>query len=213
MMNLKEKFRQAKENGTYLVERSYFPNSISWQEVLDFIYKESTVEDMGDNNKNTFQQAYPERNLFITIKGNVSIHHPLWIKGLSGQVWKDMPELKDFLIKLNKDFDRSTNFDDCVFYKGTNQRVCTCDSLWHVDGMVVSLASRLIGEHQDVFDAGYIQLVGKSYWKISGHEEICVLNPADILLLPHELTHEVWGDGPRAGLLLTVEEENKGTKS
>jgi hypothetical protein len=208
-VSLREKFNKAKESGTYIVERSYFPNSIDWQDVLSFIYEESSVEDIENKNKNRFEKVNPKGNLFVTIKGNLSVHHPLWIKTLSGQVWKDIPELKDFLIKLNKDFDSSVSFDDCVYYQKTDKRFCTCSSFWHSEGMVVSLASRLINAHRDVFDAGYIQLVGTSFWKIGGHDEVCVLNSGDILLLPHELSHEVWGEGPRAGVLLYSEEKNK----
>ena len=208
-MNLRDSFIKAKQDNKIILKRSYFNHSISWQDVLNFVYKESDVEDVQDRNKNIYSQVVPEGNLYITIKGNISVHHPLWIKSLSGKLWEEIPELKDFLIKLNKDFNSYIYFDQCEYYDETYQRNCTCDSAWHTEGMVVSLASRLVSEHRDVFDAGYIQLLGKSFWKIEGEAEVCVLEPGDLILLPNELTHEVWGDGPRAGVLLYLEENNK----
>jgi hypothetical protein len=208
-MNLKNKFKEAKENNTFIVERSYFPNNITWEDILNFIYKASSIEDIGEKNKKNFSKVVPEGNLFITVKGELSVHHPLWIKTLSGKVWKDLPELKDFLIKLNSDFGSATAFENCQYYSETSYRDCNCGCVWHSEGLIVSLASRLINEHRDVFDAGYIQLVGKSFWKIEKHDDICVLNSGDMLLLPHELTHEVWGEGPRAGVLLYSEDKNK----
>jgi hypothetical protein len=32
-------------------------------------------------------------------------------------------------------------------------------------------------------------------------EEVITLNPGDILFLSNEITHEVWGEGPRMGIL------------
>jgi hypothetical protein len=207
-MNLRDKFKKAKENNTFIVERSYFSNNITWENILNFIYKESSVKDVEEKNKKTFSQIVPEGNLFITVEGNLSVYHPLWIKGLSGKIWKGLPEIKNFLIKLNDDFDSSTEFENCKYYDGTYNRGCNCYSVWHSEGIVVSLASRLVNEHRDIFDAGYIQLVGQSFWKIEGHKDICILNSGDMLLLPNNLTHEVWGDGPRSGILLECNSKN-----
>jgi quercetin dioxygenase-like cupin family protein len=44
-------------------------------------------------------------------------------------------------------------------------------------------------------------MIGQSFWKLSGEETI-VLNPGDLVFLSKEITHEVWGEGPRMGILL-----------
>jgi hypothetical protein len=206
--NLKEEFIKAKESKTFIVKNSYFSKNILWQDVLDFIYNQTSFKTIEKENKKFFGQIIPEGNLIVTVKGNISIHDPLWIKSLSGNVWNDLPELKHFLYMLNNDFNNNENFENCSYYSGTFSRDCNCKSIWHTEGMVVSLASRLVSEHRDAFDAGYVQLIGKSFWKIDGKENICVLNPGDLLLLPNELTHEVWGDGPRAGILLYKSDKN-----
>lgn len=207
-MNLAYRFKEAKENKIFIVKRSYFKETISWEKTLGYIYDQSSVEDTKDLNKKYFTQIFPDQNRINTVKGNISVHAPLWIKSLSGKVWEYIPELKNFLYDLNNDFSNSEDFEHCSYYSGTYSRVCDCKSIWHTEGMVVSLASRLVSEHRDVFDAGYIQLIGRSFWKIEGEEEICVLDPGDMLLLPNELTHEVWGEGPRMGILLYKSEKN-----
>jgi hypothetical protein len=208
ILNLKEQFIKAKENKTFIVKKSYLESNFYWEDILDFIYKETSFEGMEIENKKFFSQIIPEGNLIVTVKGNVSIHDPLWIKSLSGNVWNYLPKLKDFLYKINNDFNNKENFEDCSYYSGTFARYCSCNSIWHTEGMVVSLASRLVSQHRDAFDAGYVQLIGKSFWKIDDKEEICILNPGDLLLLPNELTHEVWGDGPRVGILLYKSDKN-----
>jgi hypothetical protein len=199
--SLLDEFKEAKSNKSVIVKRSYFPATISWEDVLTFVYNQTSIEDINEQNKKFFTQIVPDHNLINTVHGNIAIQDPLWIKSVTGKVWEELSELKDFLYKLNNDFKNDSNFEECSYYGGTFSRNCNCDSIWHSDGIVVSLAVKHISEHRDVFDAGYVQLIGKSFWKIDGLEDV-VLEPGDLLLLPNELTHEVWGEGPRVGVLL-----------
>jgi quercetin dioxygenase-like cupin family protein len=58
----------------------------------------------------------------------------------------------------------------------------------------------VVSPHRDAHDASYLQILGQSFWKLG--EETIILNPGDIVFLSKEITHEVWGEGPRMGVLL-----------
>ena len=111
--------------------------------------------------------------------------------------------LKKFIYKLNEDFGCIKSFEDCTFYKHWKDRPCNCEGIWHSEGFRISLANRFVSEHSDPWDACYLQVIGKSFWKIKGKEIVQYeLNPGDILFFPKESTHEVWSEGPRVGILL-----------
>ncbi len=203
MLDLNKEFIKAKQDGNFIFKKSYMEELPVWEDVLKFVYQQTTVEELEKGNQKFFQQILPDLKIINTVHGNIVVQDPLWIKSLTGKAWQELPELKDFLYKLNKDFGNDSDFEDCSYYSRTFDRNCDCESVWHSDGLVVSLAVKNISEHRDVFDAGYVQLIGKSFWKISGDEEnIIVLEPGDLFLIPNELAHEVWGEGPRAGVLL-----------
>lgn len=63
-----------------------------------------------------------------------------------------------------------------------------------------------MSRHNDIFDAGYIQLMGDSVWSLNDDEENVVLSPGDLLLITKDTPHAVWGNGPRSGLLLSYYE-------
>ena len=202
MTSLIEEYNVARSSASFVLKRSYFAAALSWQDILNYTYNETIVE---DKYKKSHSQIYPERNLILTTKGNVSIIDPLYIKLLSNDSWKHLSEIKDFLNQLNRDFGVSEGFNPkCGIYDHKN---CSCKSLWHSDGLVVSLAyNGGLSRHNDIFDAGYIQLVGDSIWDISSCEKEIILSPGDLLLITKDTSHAVWGNGPRSGLLLSYYE-------
>lgn len=203
IQNLSQEFKNAKQTGNFIVKKSYISELPNWDSVLNFVYDQTCVDEKEKENRNFYEKIFPDGRVINTVHGNIVIQDPLWIKSVTGKVWDQISELKTFLYKLNKDFGIDSDFENCSYYDGTVLRLCNCDAVWHSDGLVVSLAVKHISDHKDVFDAGYIQLIGKSFWKINGDKDnIITLDPGDLLLLPNELTHEVWGEGPRAGVLL-----------
>lgn len=202
MTSLMEEYNVAKSSASFVLKRSYFAAALSWQDILNYTYNETIAE---DKYKKSHSQIYPEKNLILTTKGNVSILDPLYIKLLSNDSWKHLPGIKDFLNQLNCDFEISEGFDPkCSIYASRN---CNCKSLWHSDGLVVSLADNGgMSRHNDIFDAGYIQLMGDSVWSLNDDEENVVLSPGDLLLITKDTPHAVWGNGPRSGLLLSYYE-------
>jgi hypothetical protein len=203
MEYLAEEFKKAKQDGSIIVKKSYITEIPTWESVLTFVYNQTSIEEYEDENKKMFQNISQDGKIVNTVHGNIVVQDPLWIKSITGKIVEDVAELKDFIVKLNKDFGVTSEFKKCLSYKKPLVGRCTCYSVWHADGLVVSLAVKHISEHKDIFDAAYIQLIGKSFWKINGNENSVIeLDPGDLLLLPNELSHEVWGEGPRAGILL-----------
>lgn len=157
----------------YRLIKDYFPININWEGALNLLYK------------NAEGSQRPET---------------LWFKIKNRRLFEDMPDLKAFFEKINKDHG-SEYFENCGYYDDWQGGICNCEGNWHVDGPVISLDNSVVSPHKDVHDAAYLQILGQSFWKLSGQEEI-ILSPGDILFLSNEITHEVWGEGPRMGILL-----------
>ena len=168
----------------YYVKRNYFNIDTSWNRVLGFMY----------NNNEKLQ----------VIAAN------LWIKIKNRKVWLDFPELKTFMEKLNSD--ASSNFvEDCQWNDDWKTGECNCENIWHIDGFVVSLLPGKVESHKDIADSCYLQIIGKSFWKI---DELSVVEllPGDVIFVSKMATHEVWGDGPRCGILIMDKRKRKKPK-
>lgn len=197
-----EEFKKAKLNKKAFAVKKYFPTSITWQDALNFIYAQS-VEDNED-----LKMQKRDRHRDVDVFGNILTQHPFWLAPQTGLVWKHFVELKDFITKINKEFNIEADFTDCNFYKHWDSRSCTCDALWHSEGIKVSLSDKFVPKHSDPWDAIYFQIIGKSFWRITDpddNSEIYELDEGDILFFPIETSHEVWSEGPRMGLLVNAE--------
>jgi hypothetical protein len=53
--------------------------------------------------------------------------------------------------------------------------------------------------------------LGNSFWKIDDKRTV-VLKPSDVIFISNTVSHEVWGEGPRFGVLLFAVEETKKIK-
>lgn len=161
--------------GKYRVTKDYFKINTNWEDALNLLYKNS--------------------------KGSQAKPDVLWFKIKNRKIFNEMPDLKPFFEKLNKEFD-SEYYEDCEFYNNWETGICNCKSQWHMDGLVISLDSGTVGTHKDVLNAGYIQILGQSFWRLDGEKKPFTLNPGDVVLISNKITHEVWGEGPRMGMLL-----------
>jgi hypothetical protein len=157
----------------YKLIENYFPINTNWDQAVNLLYKNAE----GSQRPNT-----------------------LWFKVKNRRLFGDLPDLKPFFEKINKDSD-SEYYDECTYYDDWFDGQCKCKGIWHVDGPVISLDDETVSAHRDIHDAAYLQILGQSFWKLDGKETV-VLNPGDLLLISKEITHEVWGQGPRMGILL-----------
>lgn len=199
-----EDIKKAKVSKKAFLAKDYFPTSINWQDTLNFIYAQVLEE----NEDLKLQKR--DRHRDVDVFGNVLTQHPFWLAPQTGLVWNHFPEIKDFLIKLNRDFNIEADFSDCNFYKHWDSRSCNCEALWHSEGVKVSLGDKFVPAHSDPWDAFYFQIIGKSFWRITDPEGDAVvyeLDEGDILFFPIETSHEVWSEGPRMGLLVNADSQ------
>ena len=195
-ITLKE-FDKAINSSSAILLKKYFPTSITWQNILDFVYNQSLI-------KNEELEKKKNPDSMIDVFGNILTLQPFWLAPQTGNVWKDFPEIKDFIIKINKDSENEENFEHCNFYQHWDARNCTCESIWHSEGIKVSFSEKLIGNHSDPWDACYLQIIGKSFWRITGTDSVVYeLDEGDVLFFPKNTSHEVWSEGPRAGMLVS----------
>lgn len=201
-MNLYQKIQEARESNSAILIKNYFDIEASWISILNFLYDQSLVVKKVDS-----YEAHKEREEAkkqgAQLYGDIHMYPPLWIKCQTGQMWEDFPQLKDFIKNLNGDTKFKDGADYCTCHESNFNASKRCNSTWHLSGMIISLASKRISEHKDVDDFAYLQIKGSSFWRIVGNEEKeFVLNQGDMIIGPKEISHEVWGEGPRSGLLL-----------
>ena len=185
--------KEAKENKHGVVFEKYQMPEITWEDILLFLYKESTATgEMSKNLENKVEQIANPGD-FNSI-GNVQIQAKFWLAPQTNRLFEEFDGVTDLLYKLNQ----SKENKECAYYKN---RYHDCELDWHYQGIRMSLSNRLVPDHHDPHDIFYWQIVGTSFWKIDGGMTY-TLNPGDLLYLPLENSHEVWCDGPRAGLLI-----------
>lgn len=185
-----DKIKSAKINKEGIVFRKYQIPEITWEDIIKFIFKESTIS---NHNLREKVEKVGNQDWFDFI-GNIQIQNKFWLAPQTNNLFEEFPGVSELLYKFN-------NFKDnreCNYYKHQHHN---CDSDWHYQGIRISLSDRVVTDHHDPHDIFYWQIVGTSFWKIDGGITY-VLEPGDLLYLPLENSHEVWCDGPRAGLLV-----------
>ncbi len=180
----------AKENSHGIVFEQYQLPQINWEDMMKYIYKESTVF-----NRNLRDKVEKVNNLeVLDFIGNIQLQSKFWLAPQNPNLFDEFPGISELLLKLNNGIDNR----NCGYYKKMNH---DCSSDWHPQGIRMSLSNRLVSDHHDPHDIFYWQILGTSFWKIDG-DITYELKPGDMLYLPLENSHEVWCDGPRAGLLI-----------
>lgn len=208
-MSLLTIFQEAAIKEEAVVLKNYFKTDFTWQNVLDFIYKQTTDKNI------ELEEKKRDRHANVDVFGNILTQHPFWMAPQTGHVWEEFPEMKEFLIKLNQDTDQDHEFDSCSYYKEWDARNCDCNSLWHTEGIKVSLGEKVVNEHSDPWPACYLQSIGKSFWQIKGKDsnKVYELNEGDLLFFPKITTHRVWAEGPRAGFLINADRNKEIAKT
>ena len=185
-----ESIKEAKNNKHGIVFEQYQIPEITWEDVLNHIYKESTID-----NPNLREKVENVKNLnALDSIGNIQIQEKFWLAPQTHNIFDEFKGVSELLYKLNG----SKENKDCGYYNKTSH---DCDLDWHYQGVRISLSNRFVTDHHDPHDIFYWQIVGTSYWRVD--DKITYkLNPGDLLYLPLENSHAVWCDGPRAGLLI-----------
>jgi hypothetical protein len=184
------KIIEAKNDSKALLFKNYMPTKISWENILMFIYKESIKE-----NQDLIKKVKNVNNSkILDCIGNVQLQDNFWLAPQSHNLFDEFPQASELLYILNN---KKSNSDCSYYYEKGHD----CELPWHFQGIRISLSNRLVSDHHDPHDVFYWQIVGTSYWKVD-KDITYTLEPGDLLYLPKECSHEVWCDGPRAGLLI-----------
>lgn len=182
--------KEAKENKHGVVFEKYQIPEISWEDLMNFIYKESVL-----NNPDLRNKVEKINNIdALDYIGNVQLQNKFWLAPQTNNLFEEFLGASELLYKINN----SKENKECDYYKKKSHN---CNLDWHYQGIRMSLSNRRVSDHHDPHDIFYWQIVGTSFWKIDGGITY-TLNPGDLLYLPLENSHEVWCDGPRAGLLI-----------
>ncbi len=200
-MELLSKFKEAAVADEAVIIKNYFKTNFTWQDVLEFIYDQTCGKNID------LEEKKRDRHSGVDVFGNILTQHPFWLAPQTGLVWEEFPEIKDFLKKINLESGYDHDFSDCDYYKEWDARNCTCDALWHSEGIKVSLGEKVVNEHSDPWPACYLQSIGNSFWEIKGKDSKIVyeLEPGDMLFFPKKTTHRVWAKGPRVGFLINAD--------
>jgi hypothetical protein len=185
-----EAIKEAKKNKHGILFEKYQIPEISWEDLVKFIFKESILY-----NEHLSKKIEKMNNLeILDCIGNIQIQNKLWLAPQTNYLFDEFAGVSELLYKLNNGVDNR----ECGHYHKKNHN---CGSDWHPQGIRISLSDRLVSDHHDPLDIFYWQIVGTSFWKID-NDITYELKPGDMLYLPLENSHEVWCDGPRAGLLI-----------
>lgn len=185
-----ELVEEAKKAKKALIFKQYLMPKISWENILNHIYKESIVDNINLRKKTEITNDRESMDYI----GNIQIQNKFWLAPQEPNLFKEFPQISELLDDLNS----LKNNISCEYY---NKRTHDCESDWHPQGIRISLSNRIVTDHHDPHDIFYWQIVGTSFWKID-MDITYILEPGDLLYLPKENSHEVWCDGPRAGLLI-----------
>lgn len=184
MFDLMEK---AKQNSKVLPIEQYHTSEITWESVAKFLYSESLIP-----NEILKDRILNQGGAF---RGNVEIQSGLWFAPQGRKsIFSHFKGVTELLYKLNKSVDNT----NCDYYE---DKPCNCNSDWHLQGIRISMTDRITGYHADTVDAIFWQILGTSLWEVD-QKETYELNPGDIVYLPTETAHKVWGVGPRLGLII-----------
>jgi hypothetical protein len=203
-MNLLSEFKEAAKKDEAVLVKDYFKTTFTWQNVLDFIYNQTKI------NNADLQAKSRDPDAGVDTWGNILAQRPMWLAPQTGLVWEHFTEIKDFLVKINNESGFNDEFSNCNYYKEWNDRICNCKAFWHTEGIKVSLGEKYVNEHSDPWPACYLQSIGTSFWEIKGGNSTKTyeLEEGDLLFFPKKTTHRVWATGPRAGFLVNANKNN-----
>lgn len=186
-----ELIKNAKLNKIPFVLKNYKQPTITWEDLLLFLYKE-TVLPVNQKVLEAVKQVNDSN--ILNVVGNVQVQDNFWLAPMTTNLFNEFKDVQQLLLDLNK-FKEDAS---CGYYNGKPH---TCNLDWHTQGIKISLSNRKVSKHNDAVDVFYWQIIGQSFWKID-ENNVYTLNPGDLFYLPSENSHEVWCYSPRAGLLI-----------
>lgn len=183
---MKEIWAKAKNNKEILHFKNFQTPEIGWGDALKFVYdlskipNDNIIKRSGWSGGVAYGSVLANNGYFLFEENNLF------------PIFKGVTELME---KVNG----GNGGKDCVYYSGP--RTCDCEYMWHIQTLRFSISDHEVSDHNDPNDVLYWQLLGTSYWKMN-KDKTYKLEPGDLLYFNKEDSHEVWQDGPRAGIII-----------
>jgi hypothetical protein len=180
-------FKQAKINQEVLHFKNFQKPEISWEDAMKFVYDLSKIP-----NEDIMTRA--------SKSGGIGFGSVIAIKGYflfdENNLFSTFKGVRDLMTKVNG----GNSSEGCPYYS-TPIKTCTCGAMWHIQTLRLSISDHGVMDHNDPNNVLYWQLLGTSYWKMN-KDKVYKLEPGDLLYFNKEDSHEVWQDGPRAGIII-----------
>jgi len=189
-LNLLLDFSDSTTNNTGFLVKSFFNSSVKWQNVLDLIHEESSIAN--EELKAEAEKATAKGFVNEKTSGNVLIVDDLYFSVALDHSGSFFPsEIKDILNGI------SSSKWDRKFAHGNSH-------------LKVSIGSRFVPSHKDVWGAIVFQLTGKSTWYLehpeSNYNESFIVEPGDILYFPKGMFHSIKSNSARSSIIIPMEE-------
>jgi hypothetical protein len=186
-------FKEAKLNKQILHFENFQTPEITWEDAINFIYKESTII----NNRLKENPGYGGSG---KVYGNIQSMNG-YLLPQTNNLFPVFKGVSEFMKKVNG----GNSGENCFYYKNkpdSNEYLkCNCEEMWHIQALRFSISNHRVSNHNDPNDVLYWQLLGTSYWKMN-NDKVYKLNPGDLFYFNKEDSHEVWQDGPRSGIII-----------
>ena len=165
---------------------------VTCADVMNFIYKEA-ITDSGFK-PNPYEDVSHKSEVINKLK----IQKGIYLLPQSRDLHKVFKGVSELMAKITG----SEDVNSCPYYIGNyNEHVCTCGSMWHIQGLRFSATEVFINHHKDPCDVLYWQMLGNSYWTINKEKEY-KLTPGDMLFISKDATHGIRQEGPRVAILI-----------
>lgn len=191
MIDIWNKIIEDKSDAVFF--KDFHSPEMDWNDVINFIYNESIKP-------NNFTQTPEEQKNHPDVKacGALKIQPNLYMIPLARDIHKFFSSVPSLMEKITG----SEKINSCNYYDGDyNSKPCNCGSIWHIQGLRLSLSDSVINHHHDPCDVLVWQMVGNSYWTINEKDNY-TLNPGDLLYVNKDATHGITQDGPRLTMII-----------
>lgn len=184
--------------------KNFHDPEMDWNDVMNFMYQQAT-------NRSGFKQNEEEKKQHpnVILNGSLKTQPGLYIIPLIRDIHNFFHSAYTLMQKISGD----KKVNSCDYYKGNdNDFPCNCGSIWHIQGLRLSVSDIVINHHHDPCDVLVWQMVGKSYWTINKKNEY-ELAPGDLMYVSKDATHGIHQTGPRLTMIIDGIKSKYGVKN
>jgi mannose-6-phosphate isomerase-like protein (cupin superfamily) len=185
-----EIWQKAKQNQEVLHFKNFQEPDITWENVLNYVYELSLVED------ETLRDRIKGQEISMIVKGSVLFNYGYLLFN-DNNLFDKFKGVRKLMTKVNG----GNSGEKCCKYYANTRGLCDCGSYWHMQALRFSMTKHSVSDHNDPNDVLYWQLLGTSRWIINNDKEY-LLEPGDLFYFNQEDSHQVFQDGPRAGIII-----------